>query len=79
MREPVRKCATWPQAWTPASVRPEPMIRTASPHTFASALSISPCTVRCPGWACQPRKFAPSYSIQRTRQRRLPAAIGAEG
>ena len=55
-------CATWPRACTPASVRPATVSCGASPsrNTVASAASISPCTVRSPGWRAHPEKPVPS-------------------
>ena len=36
--------ATWPSAWTPASVRPAPCTVTGPPSNRASAASRRPCT-----------------------------------
>ena len=49
-----------PIAWTPASVLPATVSATGSRRTVASAASSSPCTVRSPGCAAQPRKPVPS-------------------
>jgi hypothetical protein len=44
-----------------ASVRPAPRTGTRrSPFRRASAASSTPCTVRWPGWSCQPAKSVPS-------------------
>ena len=58
--KPVVKLATWPQAWTPASVRPATVRPTGSRSTVASAVSSSPWTLRRPGWTAQPLKPEPS-------------------
>ncbi len=53
--------ATWPRAWTPASVRPATVTRTSGIRSaVASAPSRVPCTVRSDGWAAQPEKSVPS-------------------
>ena len=51
---------TCPIAWTPASVRPAPAMRTGSSQTCVSARSSSPCTVRAPSWIWNPAKAVPS-------------------
>src|SRR5262249_53343671 len=56
--------ATWPEACTPASVRPATVSGARSRRSaIASARSSSPWTVRSPGCAAHPRKSVPSYSI----------------
>ena len=35
------KVATWPRAWTPASVRPDPSSSTSSPVIFLIAFSMT--------------------------------------
>ncbi len=50
-----RKLATWPRAWTPASVRPEPCGRTSSPVIRLRAAASVPWTVGSLGCTCQPR------------------------
>ena len=59
----VRKLATWPSAWTPASVRPATVSLVGSPSTRSSAASSSPWTVRFPGCTAQPLKRRPSYAM----------------
>ena len=61
----VAKLATWPRAWTPASVRPATVSATGSRRIVSSAVSSSAWTVRRPGWLAQPEKPEPSYSISR--------------
>ena len=55
-------CATWPRAWTPASVRPATVSRTGSParRSVVRAADSSASTVRRPGWAAHPEKSVPS-------------------
>ena len=50
----VRKFATWPTAWTPASVRPDPITVAAVPAISWTARSSSPWTVGLPSCTCQP-------------------------
>ena len=56
------KCATWPSAWTPASVRPAPCTMTFSPENASIAVMIARCTDGELSWYCQPANGAPSYS-----------------
>src|SRR4051794_33794714 len=56
------KCATWPSACTPASVRPAPRIVVGVPTISDSASSIACCTARPLACRCQPAKSVPSYS-----------------
>ncbi len=51
---------TWWRACTPASVRPATVVVISSREAMARAASISPWTVRRPGWAAHPRKSVPS-------------------
>ena len=51
---------TWWRACTPASVRPATVVVISSREAMARAASISPWTVRKPGWAAHPRKSVPS-------------------
>src|SRR5229473_1062879 len=59
----VSKWITWPQACTPASVRPATVTRIGSSATEDNACSTQSCTVRAPSCHCQPEKREPSYSI----------------
>src|SRR2546428_4082612 len=54
--------ATWPQACTPASVRPAPRTRTGSRSAVAGARWSTSCSVGPPGWTCQSWYAVPSYS-----------------
>ena len=56
------RCAHWPSACTPASVRPAPCTVTRAPQKRATAVSSASCTERPFAWRCQPTKPAPSYS-----------------
>src|SRR5262245_2102980 len=58
----VRKLATWPRAWTPASVRDAPTTRVSCCSSCASAASRWPCTVGPFVCRCQPDSAVPSYS-----------------
>ncbi len=60
-------CATWPRAWTPASVRPATVRRTGSGarSSVVRAVESSDSTARRPGWAAQPEKSVPSYARSR--------------
>src|ERR1700730_10633138 len=55
--------ATWPSAWTPASVRPAPPTKALSPLRASSAVSIASCTESPFFCRCQPAKGEPSYSM----------------
>src|SRR3989441_1814290 len=59
--------ATWPEACTPASVRPATDKRGRLPSIRASASSITPCTVRTRGCRAHPRKSVPSYASSKRR------------
>ena len=54
------KLHTCPAACTPASVRPLPVTRAATPKARRRAPSSSPCTVRPFFWICQPHRAVPS-------------------
>src|SRR5579871_4194851 len=56
------KLITWPQAWTPASVRPAQVISTGRRSTRCNASASAPETVRWPGWAAKPRNPPPWYA-----------------
>ena len=56
------KCATWPKAWTPESVRPAERTGTVSPENSAMASSSACWTEKPLVWRCQPTKPPPSYS-----------------
>src|SRR5690242_4834431 len=62
MRLSVRKLATWPSAWAPASVRPAPYTVRSSPVTDRKARFSSPSTLRAFFCCCQPANPEPSYS-----------------
>ncbi len=66
--------ATWPRAWTPASVRPATVRRTGSvDRSIVVSASVSaPSTVRRPGCAAHPEKCVPSYD-RSTRIRSVTA------
>ena len=60
------KLATWPSAWTPASVRPATVSAMLSRRSaIASARSISACTDGPFSCRAQPLKGVPSYSMSR--------------
>ena len=54
------RCATWPSAWTPASVRPEPWISTGVPKACAAARCSSPWTVRAFAGSASRRRWTSS-------------------
>ena len=54
MVEAVRKFATYRSAWTPASVRPQPVTLTGWQQMEASAFSRVSATVTWVFWTCQP-------------------------
>ena len=54
------KLTTWPQAWTPVSVRPAQVSSTAAWSTLARASRNVPPTVATPGWGAKPWKPDPS-------------------
>ena len=57
------KLATWPFAWTPASVLPAPKIEVFLFESFWIDSSIN-CWIERPfSWRCHPTKFVPSYSM----------------
>jgi len=62
MGRPRSNDATWPSAWTPASVRLAPVTGTRPPSPRRPrASSSTPCTVRAPlACACHPWKSVPS-------------------
>src|SRR3989441_631887 len=74
IRDVVARLATWPTAWTPASVRLAPVTLTGSPKILSAAAITSPCTVGRPGCACQPWKSVPSYARVRRRARKAGSA-----
>ena len=53
------KLTTWPQAWTPASVRPAQVSSTVWRRWRSRAPASAPATVRWPGWAAKPWNPAP--------------------
>ena len=59
-REGTVTAATWPVAWTPRSVRPDPITARRAPVSRSTAASSSPWTVRSWRWDCQPKKALPS-------------------
>ena len=61
--------ATWPDAWTPASVRPATVTSAGSRRSVRRASRSTPSTVRSPGWEAQPENRDPSYSRSRRRTR----------
>ena len=61
---------TWPQAWTPASVRPAPVSSTGWRTTVAIASASVAITVRTPGLRREPAERAP----RRRRRRAEPVA-----
>ena len=54
------KVTTWPQAWTPASVRPAQVSRTGWRSTRSSAAASVPATVFTPGFGANPENGFPS-------------------
>src|SRR5262249_43196359 len=65
------RCATWPRAWTPASVRPATVSTGSAERASAqpSACSRTCWTVRRPGWPLQPGEAEPPWG--RARRRRV--------
>ena len=59
---PKSKCATWPSACTPASVRPAARSDTVSPENLPIASVSRPCTDTPSACTCQPTNGVPSYS-----------------
>ena len=57
------KCATWPSAWTPASVRPAPCTVGFSPLKASIASVSARCTDGALSCHCQPANGVPSYSM----------------
>src|SRR3984893_12713551 len=74
IRDVVTRLATWPAAWTPASVRLAPVTLTGSPRILPAAAIMSPCTVGRPGWTRQPWNSVPSYAKVRRRARKAGSA-----
>ena len=73
------KLATWPLAWTPASVRPATVSSTRSPRIRSSAASSSPWTVRCPCCAAQPANRRAVVGDLEPRRRHRRGARRARG
>src|ERR1019366_5152457 len=71
--------ATWPSAWTPASVRPAQTSLGAESRrsTMASTSASAPATVTVPGWAAKPWNSCPRYA-RSSRQRRWTAVTSDE-
>src|ERR1039458_6434575 len=67
---------TWPEACTPASVRPAALIFTGSRKSELSTRSSSPATVRNSGWNFKTQKFVPLHS---TRARYVGTAYASGG